>query len=171
MAITYRGQAKKFNRIESKQNASGFQDKSDPGPRQGVGGEDVSLSQAKEAFAKRSGSPVKKKNFYGGESYFQDGYGGDMASPAKSNPITSKSKSPLKINQALVSGAGLTGKKFVDAAAEVGKVFEEKKEPIAANLATTKETKKRKKVKPVPKIPTVGVQTLKTNTDFSTELA
>ena len=58
MAITYRGQAKKFNRIESKQNASGFQDKSDPGPRQGVGGEDVSLSQAKEAFAKRSGSPV-----------------------------------------------------------------------------------------------------------------
>ena len=171
MAITYRGQAKKFNRIESKQNASGFQDKSDPGPRQGVGGEDVSLSQAKEAFAKRSGSPVKKKNFYGGESYFQDGYGGDMASPAKSNPITSKSKSPLKINQALVSGAGLTGKKFVDAAAEVGKVFEEKKEPIAANLATTKEPKKRKKVKPVPKMPTVGVQTLKTNTDFSTELA
>ena len=137
MAITYRGQAKKFNRIESKQNASGFQDKSDPGPRQGVGGEDVSLSQAKKAFAKRSGSPVKKKNFYGGESYFQDGYGGDMASPAKSNPITKRSKSPLKINEALVAGAATTGKKFVDVGAEVDKAFEEKKEPVAADLATT----------------------------------
>jgi hypothetical protein len=61
-----------------------------------------------------------------------------MASPAKSNPITSKSKSPLKINEALVSGASLTGKKFVDVAAEVGKVFEEKKEPIAADLSIDK---------------------------------
>ena len=171
MAITYRGQAKKFNRIESKQNASGFQDKSDPGPRQGVGGEDVSLSQAKEAFAKRSGSPVKKKNFYGGESYFQDGYGGDMASPAKSNPITKRSKSPLKINETLVAGAATTGKKFVDVGAEVDKAFEEEKEPVAADLATTEEPKKRKKVKPVPKMPTVGIKPLTTNTDFSTELA
>ena len=40
MAITYRGQASRLNKIESKQNASGFQEKSDPGPRQGVGGED-----------------------------------------------------------------------------------------------------------------------------------
>ena len=171
MAITYRGQAKKFNRIESKQNASGFQDKSDPGPRQGVGGEDVSLSQAKEAFAKRSGSPVKKKNFYGGESYFQDGYGGDMASPAKSNPITKRSKSPLKINETLVAGAATTGKKFVDVGAEVDKAFEEKKEPAAADLATTEEPKKRKKVKPVSKVATVGIKPLTTNTDFSTELA
>jgi hypothetical protein len=134
MAITYRGQAKRFNRIESKQNASGFQDKSDPGPRQGVGGEGVSLSQAKEAFAKRSGSPVKKKNFYGGEAYFQDGYGGDLASPAKSSPITIKSKSPLKINESLVAGAAITGKKFVDVGAEVGKVFEPEEEPKAADL-------------------------------------
>jgi adenine specific DNA methylase Mod len=134
MAITYRGQAKRFNRIESKQNASGFQDKSDPGPRQGVGGEDVSLSQAKEAFAKRSGAPVKKKNFYGGEAYFQDGYGGDLASPAKSSPITIKSKSPLKINESLVAGAAITGKKFVDVGAEVGKVFEPEEEPKAADL-------------------------------------
>jgi hypothetical protein len=170
MAITYRGQAKKFNRIESKQNASGFQDKSDPGPRQGVGGEDVSLSQAKKAFAKRSGSPVKKKNFYGGESYFQDGYGGDMASPAKSNPITKRSKSPLKINEALVAGAATTGKKFVDVGAEVDKAFEEKKEPVAADLATTEEPKKRKKVKPVSEVATVGIKPLTTNTDFSTEL-
>jgi len=36
MAITYRGQASRLNKTESKQNASGFQAKSDPGPRQGV---------------------------------------------------------------------------------------------------------------------------------------
>ena len=88
MAITYRGQASRLNKIESKQNASGFQEKSDPGPRQGVGGEDVSLKQAKASFQERLSSPGKKKNFYGGEAYFQDGYGGDLASPAKMNPIT-----------------------------------------------------------------------------------
>jgi hypothetical protein len=135
MAITYRGQANRLNKIESKQNASGFQEKSDPGPRQGVGGEDVSLKQAKASFQERLSSPGKKKNFYGGEAYFQDGYGGDLASPAKMNPITQKSKSsPFKINEALVSGAALTGKKFVDVGAEVGKIFEEKEEPKAADL-------------------------------------
>ena len=135
MAITYRGQANRLNKIESKQNASGFQEKSDPGPRQGVGGEDVSLKQAKASFQERLSSPGKKKNFYGGEAYFQDGYGGDLASPAKMNPITQKSKSsPFKINETLVAGAALTGKKFVDAGAEVGKIFEEKEEPKAADL-------------------------------------
>jgi len=135
MAITYRGQASKLNKIESKQNASGFQEKSDPGPRQGVGGEDVSLKQAKASFQERLSSPGKKKNFYGGEAYFQDGYGGDLASPAKMNPITQKSKSsPFKINEALVSGAALTGKKFVDVGAEVGKAFKEQEEPKAADL-------------------------------------
>ena len=135
MAITYRGQASRLNKIESKQNASGFQEKSDPGPRQGVGGEDVSLNQAKASFEKRFSSPTKKKNFYGGEAYFQDGYGGDLASPAKINPITQKSKSsPFKINETLVAGASLTGKKFVDASAEVGKLFEKKEEPKAADL-------------------------------------
>ena len=135
MAITYRGQANRLNKIESKQNASGFQEKSDPGPRQGVGGEDVSLKQAKASFQERLSSPGKKKNFYGGEAYFQDGYGGDLASPAKMNPITQKSKSsPFKINEALVSGAALTGKKFVDVGAEVGKAFKEKEEPKAADL-------------------------------------
>ena len=68
MAITYRGQASRLNKIESKQNASGFQEKSDPGPRQGVGGEDVSLKQAKASFQERLSSPGKKKNFYGGYS-------------------------------------------------------------------------------------------------------
>ena len=135
MAITYRGQASRLNKIESKQNASGFQEKSDPGPRQGVGGEEVSLKQAKASFQKRLSSPGKKKNFYGGEAYFQDGYGGDLASPAKMNPITQKSKSsPFKINEALVSGAALTGKKFVDVGAEVGKAFKEQEEPKAADL-------------------------------------
>ena len=135
MAIIYRGQASKLNKIESKQNASGFQEKSDPGPRQGVGGEDVSLKQAKASFQERLSSPGKKKNFYGGEAYFQDGYGGDLASPAKMNPITQKSKSsPFKINETLVAGAALTGKKFVDAGAEVGKIFEEKEEPKAVDL-------------------------------------
>jgi hypothetical protein len=135
MAITYRGQASRLNKIESKQNASGFQEKSDPGPRQGVGGEDVSLKQAKASFQERLSSPGKKKNFYGGEAYFQDGYGGDLASPAKINPITQKSKSsPFKINEALVSGAALTGKKFVDVGAEVGKAFKEQEEPKAADL-------------------------------------
>ena len=135
MAITYRGQASRLNKIESKQNASGFQEKSDPGPRQGVGGGSVSLNQAKASFEKRFSSPTKKKNFYGGEAYFQDGYGGDLASPAKINPITQKSKSsPFKINEALVAGAALTGKKFVDASAEVGKLFEKKEEPKAADL-------------------------------------
>ena len=140
MAITYRGQASRLNKIESKQNASGFQEKSDPGPRQGVGGGSVSLNQAKASFEKRFSSPTKKKNFYGGEAYFQDGYGGDLASPAKINPITQKSKSsPFKINETLVAGAALTGKKFVDAGAEVGKLFEKKEKPKAADLSLNTE--------------------------------
>ena len=140
MAITYRGQASRLNKIESKQNASGFQEKSDPGPRQGVGGESVSLNQAKASFEKRFSAPTKKKNFYGGEAYFQDGYGGDLASPAKINPITQKSKSsPFKINETLVAGAALTGKKFVDAGAEVGKLFEKKEKPKAADLSLNTE--------------------------------
>jgi hypothetical protein len=140
MAITYRGQASRLNKIESKQNASGFQEKSDPGPRQGVGGGSVSLNQAKASFEKRFSAPTKKKNFYGGEAYFQDGYGGDLASPAKINPITQKSKSsPFKINETLVAGAALTGKKFVDAGAEVGKLFEKKEKPKAADLSLNTE--------------------------------
>jgi len=101
------------------------------------------------------------------------GTGGFENSPAKKScsPITQRSKSPLKMNAALVAGAGQTGKKFVDAGAEVAKAFEEEEEPAAADLDTTEKPKERKKVEPIPKMPTVGVQTLKTNTDFSTELA
>ena len=135
MALTFRGQSNRLNNIESKQNESGFQEKSDPGPRQGIGGQEVSLNQAKAKFAARSGSPLKiKKNFYGGEAYFQDGYSGDIASAAKSSPITQNAKSsPFKINNTLVQGATKTGKKFVDVGAEVGKAF---KKPSPASGPT-----------------------------------
>ena len=44
-----------------------------------------------------------KKNFYGGEAYFQDGYSGKMGG-AGADPITKKSKSsPLKMNDSLVN--------------------------------------------------------------------
>ena len=119
MAITFRGRADELNKEVSKQNASGFQEKSDPGPRQGVGGSN-SLSNAQASFDKRNApTPLKKKNFYGGSAYFQDGYGGDLA-----NPITQKSRSPLKINNTLVSGAGQAASRFVDAGAEAGKAGE-----------------------------------------------
>jgi len=101
------------------------------------------------------------------------GTGGFENSPAKKScsPITQRSKSPLKMNAALVAGAGQTGKKFVDAGSEVAKAFEEEEEPAAADLDTTEKPKERKKVAPVSELATVGVKTLKTNTDFSTELA
>ena len=56
------------------------------------------------------------------------------------NPITQKSKSsPFKINETLVAGAAVTGKKFVDAGAEVGKAFKNlKPEPKAADLTDNK---------------------------------
>ena len=65
------------------------------------------------------------------------GTGGFENSPAKKScsPITQRSKSPLKMNAALVAGAGQIGKKFVDVGAEVGKAFAPDKEPVAANLS------------------------------------
>lgn len=64
------------------------------------------------------------------------GTGGFENSPAKKScsPITQKSKSPLKMNEALVAGAGQTGKRFVDVGAEVGRAFEQAEEPKAADL-------------------------------------
>ena len=64
------------------------------------------------------------------------GTGGFENSPAKKScsPITQRSKSPLKMNAALVAGAGQIGKKFVDVGAEVGKAFAPDEEPVAANL-------------------------------------
>ena len=101
MAISFRGTASRLKQMTEKRNPSGFQEKSAPGPRDGVGGEKVTVEQAAKRFAKRK-SPFKlKKNFYGGEAYFSDGYSGPLK---KSQPITQKS-SPFKINMALVQGA------------------------------------------------------------------
>jgi len=121
MAITFRGRASSLNKKVSEQNASGFQEKSDPGPRQGVGGK-IPLGAAQASFNKRNPiSPTKKKNFYGGSAYFQDGYGGDLA-----KPITQRSKSsPFKINATLVAGAGDINGKFVDAKSAVADGFAE----------------------------------------------
>ena len=123
MAITFRGQASRLNKETKGRNQVGFQDKSAAGGRQGVGGGNGAFKAAISSFDKRNTSPAKiKKNFYGGEAYFQDGYGGDLGSPAKKScsPITAKAKnSPLKINQALVDGAGSTGKQFLDTGAIV----------------------------------------------------
>jgi hypothetical protein len=130
MGLNFRGEA---NRL-GKRNQHGFQEKSAPGPRQGQGGDQPgSLARAEKRFGNIT-SPAKiKKNFYGGEAYFQDGYSGDLG---KSRPITDKSRSPLKINMALVDGAAITNKKFTDIGAAVADGFKDAApEPKAANLA------------------------------------
>lgn len=135
MGLNFRGSANRFKY----KNQNSFQDKSAPGPRRGVGGDQPgSLARAEKRFGRIS-SPAKiKKNFYGGEAYFQDGYSGDLAN---SLPITRKSSSPLKMNQALVDGAADTGKKFVDAGGSFAEGFARAtKEPKAEDL--DKENKK-----------------------------
>lgn len=98
MAITFRGQGSRLNKDTKKSNQVGFQDKSSSSDRQGVGGEDVSLSQAMSSFSKRNSSPAK----------------------SNCSPITSRAKSsPFKINQTLIDGARDTGKQFLDAGAIV----------------------------------------------------
>ncbi len=74
------------------------------------------------------------------------GAGGFENNPAKKrcSPITQRSKSPLKMNAALVAGAGQIGKKFVDAGQEVAKAFAPDKEPAAANLGMQDLTSKNK---------------------------
>lgn len=161
MAINFRGTASRLKQMTEKRNPAGFQEKSSAGPRDGVGGEKVSVDEAAKKFAERkspfkikrseyktpemlankskksrkvskeksmkqSGSPFKmKKNFYGGEAYFSDGYGGPLK---KSNPITQKS-SPFKINMALVQGAAdvYASQGFKDVKEDVKKGFEESK--------------------------------------------
>lgn len=135
MGLNFRGAASRFK----DKNQNSFQDKSAPGPRRGVGGDEPgSLARAEKRFGRIS-SPAKiKKNFYGGEAYFQDGYSGDLAN---SLPITRRSSSPLKMNEALVSGAADTGKKFVDAGSSFADGFAQSvKEPKAEDLG--KENKK-----------------------------
>ena len=115
MAIKFRGKANMFSNSE---NAQAFNMQSAPGPRQGVGGEDVSLNQAKAAMASRN-----------------------------SLPITNKAKnSPLKMNDSLVGGAASVGKKFVDVTAEVSKAFKQyEPKPAAANLGDKKKENEEQK--------------------------
>jgi hypothetical protein len=136
MGLNFRGAANRFKY----KNQNSFQDKSAPGPRRGVGGDEPgSLARAEKRFGRIS-SPAKiKKNFYGGEAYFQDGYSGDLAN---SLPITSKSSSPLKMNMALVDGAANVNKKFTDIGAAISDGFKDADpEPAAANLGDSKTDK------------------------------
>lgn len=136
MGLNFRGAASRFK----DKNQNSFQDKSAPGPRRGVGGDEPgSLARAEKRFGRIS-SPAKiKKNFYGGEAYFQDGYSGDLAN---SLPITRKSNSPLKMNMALVDGAARSAKKFTDVGAAVADGFKDiTPEPAAADLSNNKKDK------------------------------
>ena len=129
MGLNFRGSANRFKY----KNQNSFQDKSAPGPRRGVGGDQPgNLARAEKRFGRIS-SPAKiKKNFYGGEAYFQDGYSGDLAN---SLPITRKSSSPLKMNETLVYGAADVNKKFTDIGAAVSEGFKNATpEPKAADL-------------------------------------
>tara|TARA_R110001606_G_scaffold58411_4_gene139910 strand:- start:12 stop:620 length:609 start_codon:yes stop_codon:yes gene_type:complete len=195
MAITFRGKSSNLNKETKSRNSVGFQDKSAAGDRQGIGGEDVSLKQAMGSFNKRNNSPAKKigpqglgvkgnngysigspakisKNFYGGEAYFQDGYGGDLGSPAKKScsPITARAKnSPLKMNQALVDGAANTNKEFVDAGAIVKGALnqpDKKAKGKTADLAP-KTSPPKKEAKTVDAPEAKGINTdLGANTDM-----
>jgi hypothetical protein len=120
MGISFRGQASRFKKDTSSRNQAGFQEKSAAGPRQGVGGDQPnSLAKAEKRFG-------KKNNI-----------------SSKTSPITQKSKgSPLKISNALVNGAALTGKKFVDVASEVGKAFENEEEGAVVDLGNGNDKKK-----------------------------
>jgi len=152
MGLNFRGEA---NRL-GKRNQHGFQEKSAPGPRQGQGGDQPgSLARAEKRFGNIT-SPAKiKKNFYGGEAYFQDGYSGDLG---KSRPITDKSRSPLKINMALVDGAANTNKKFTDIKAAVSAGFKDvDPEPKAADLSGDKD----------PTVKGTGFKTADTKSMFS----
>lgn len=112
MGFNFRG-SKKAN--FSTENQHGFQEKSAPGPRRGVGGDQP---YAADAAKKRFSKPLSIK--------------------VSTNPITQRAKpSPLKMNEALVAGARDTGKKFVDAGAEVGKAFKTKdKKAKSVNLGS-----------------------------------
>lgn len=62
MAFTVRNSARILNSITSKQNRNGAQELSAPGPRQGEGGQNVSLSEAETAMSTpitQSCSPAK----------------------------------------------------------------------------------------------------------------
>ena len=169
MGLNFRGQANRFS--ELKKNKAGFQEKSAPGPRQGVGGDEPGNLKLAEARFGNIVSPAKiKKNFYGGEAYFQDGYSGKMGG-AGANPITKKSKSsPLKMNDSLVQGARVTGKRFVDVESEVASAFDEESKPIAADVSQKESTPGTRE--PVETVKPINIKPIKKlgTTELSTEL-
>ena len=179
MGLNFRGQANRFS--ELKKNKAGFQEKSAPGPRQGIGGDEPGNLKAAEARFGNIVSPTKiKKNFYGGEAYFQDGYSGKMGG-AGADPITAKSKSsPLKMNDSLVQGAADTNKKFVDVKSEVAKAFKGEVEPKTADLKpVNKKTEEPEEKKVKRKVATGITEEIKpieinsdmgANTNMSTKL-
>ena len=143
MGLNFRGQANRLKKEGDSGNQSGFQDKSAPGPRRGVGGDQPgSLARAEKRFGNIT-SPI------------------NGSSNRSTNPITNKAKgSPLKINKALVKGAALTGKKFVDVGEAVGAAFEEEPEPAAVDLSSKPEQKEK-----VEGISTLKPIKLKTTSD------
>lgn len=122
MAFTFRGTASTLNRISESQNQSGFQQVSGAGPRQGVGGESVSLEEAEKAFSKRNSSPTKRDVPLEHAEYHFKLRAKSVAK--KCSPITQKA-SPLKINTTLVAGAATAANKFVDVRAAMGKGIDE----------------------------------------------
>jgi hypothetical protein len=97
MAFTLRNSTRLVDSKSKVENKNGFNQFSAPGPHQGQGGQSVSLEDAEKKFAERAGNAAKK-----------------------CSPITMKA-SPLKINEALVQGAGDAAKKFVDISGAMGK--------------------------------------------------
>ena len=115
MGLNFRGSANRFKY----KNQNSFQDKSAPGPRRGVGGDQPgSLARAEKRFAR-----LRKQN----------------EGAVSSTPITQKSSSPLKMNEALVAGAADVNKKFTDIGAAVSDGFKDAApEPAAADLSNNK---------------------------------
>jgi len=101
MAFTIRGSVNALNKASKVENKNGFQEFSAPGPRQGVGGQSVSLAEAQKAAADKQEEPAKK-----------------------CSPITQAS-SPFKINSLLVQGAGDAAKRFVNVRGAMGKGISE----------------------------------------------
>ncbi len=80
-----------------------------------------------------------------------------------SKPITQRASSPLKINEALVSGAADVNKKFTDIGAAVSEGFKDATpEPTAVDLSDTKTDKD-----PAAKNKGTGFTSTKTGSMFS----
>lgn len=101
MAFTIRGSVNALNKASKVENKNGFQEVSAPGPRQGVGGQSVSLLEAQKNAS-------------------NEAQGGST----KCTPITKKA-SPLKINNILVQGAGDAAARFVDVRGAMGRGISE----------------------------------------------